>query len=478
MSGPAETNLTPITDRSDLLAWFSRGGRPKAQWAIGAEHEKFLLDKETSQPLPYFGKPGIGEMLATIASSDSAGCSPIQWTKVLEGEHLIALKGSDGSSLTLEPGGQFELSGAILPDLHKICQETSCHLKDVKVACEKIGAKVLSMGFFPKGGREQFSWMPKGRYQIMRDYMPTRGSLGVDMMQRTCTVQVNLDFADEADMIRKMRVSSALQPLATALFANSPFVGGKPSGYKSWRGHIWTDTDNDRCGIPPLVFADNFGFDTWLDYILDVPMYFVRRDNRYINLAGKSFRDFMAGRFAPSLQEEVGQATIGDFADHVTTAFPEVRLKSYIEMRGADAGPWGHLCALPALWVGLLYDSQSLSAAEDLVKHWRYDELLSLREHATRHALEGEVTLGGVKRQLQPIAKEVVSIALSGLKARAIKDNLGRDESRFVEPLLEIASTGKTLADRMLADYHGAWQGDISPLFTGNDYLGGCQQCL
>ena len=339
MSAPQIPGGPPVTSKAQLVEDLESACTPKAEWRIGTEHEKFAYDLRNLRPLPYEGMPGIKALLEGMLRFD--------WEPVLEGENVIALKAADGASVTLEPGGQFELSGAAVETLHQTCNEVNTHLTQVKEVCKEIGAGMIGLGFNPKWRREDIHWMPKGRYRIMRAYMPTRGQLGLDMMLRTCTVQVNLDFDSEADMVKKMRVGVALQPVATALFAASPFSEGKPNGYLSYRSHIWTDTDPDRCGMLDFVFEDGFGFERYVDYLLDVPMYFVYREGAYIDVAGKSFRDFMAGKLAGF---EGQHPTLKDWEDHMSTAFPEVRLKTFLEMRGADGGPWARLCALSAFW--------------------------------------------------------------------------------------------------------------------------------
>src|SRR5579863_361100 len=370
MSAPSLTGGAPITDKRQLVEYLASGAKSPEAWRIGTEHEKFVFRRGDHRRVPYEGPDGILALLE--------GLKRFGWKPVLDAGNLVALS-NDGGAISLEPGGQFELSGAPLRTLHQTCDEVHEHLRQVSVVGEELGIGLLGLGFDPVSRRDEVPWMPKGRYAVMRRYMPLKGKLGLDMMLRTCTVQVNLDFADEADMVRKFRVGLALQPVAVALFANSPFVEGKPSGFVSYRGHVWTDTDPDRTGLLPFVFEQGFGYERYVDYMLDVPMYFVYRDGRYIDVAGQSFRDFLAGRL-PGFPGE--HPTLGDWNDHLTTAFPEVRLKRYLEMRGADGGPWRRLCALPALWTGLLYDQKSLDGAADLVADWTADERETLRREA------------------------------------------------------------------------------------------------
>jgi len=455
MSAPSSAGGSPVTSKRQLVEYMERGCKPRDAWRIGTEHEKFVYDLKGHRPLAYEGRPGIRALLE--------GLERFGWEPVFEGDNVIALRMADGCSITLEPGGQFELSGAPLRNIHETCQEVNEHLRQVKEICGEMGAGMIGLGFHPKATREEMPWMPKGRYRIMKRYMPTRGTLGLDMMTRTCTVQVNLDFASEADMVKKFRVALALQPVATALFANSPFTEGRPNGYLSYRSQIWTDTDPDRSGMLPFVFEDGFGFERWVDYLLDVPMYFIYRDGNYIDVAGKSFRDFMAGR----LEGFEGQVpSIGDWADHVTTAFPEVRLKHYLEMRGADGGPWRRLCALPALWVGLLYDDAALEAAWNLCRGWSAEEREALRAEAPRTALKTPFR-GGT---MQDLAKDVLAIARNGLAARAALDHFGEDEAHFLNALHDIAESGDTPAEELLDAYANRWNGSIEPLFDEYAY--------
>jgi len=449
MSGPSTEKDSPIGGKDDLVAFHASGARPRSEWTIGTEHEKFGFRLDDLRPPAYEGAQGIEAMLR--------GMTRFGWTPVEEHGKVIALL-RDGASVTLEPAGQFELSGAMLENIHETCCETNAHLKEVKTVAEELGLGFLGMGFQPKWRRDEMPWMPKGRYQIMRDYMPKVGSLGLDMMTRTCTVQVNLDFADEADMVKKFRVSLALQPIATALFADSPFTEGKPNGYLSYRSHIWTDTDPDRTGMLDFVFEDGFGFERYVDYLLEVPMYFSYRGGEYIDAAGLSFRDFMAGKL-PVLPGVL--PTMKDWADHMTTAFPEVRLKKYLEMRGADGGPWNRLCALPAFWTGLLYDDESLDAAWDLVRDFSMAERNALRDGVPKQALKLPFRNGTVRE----LALEALKIAGNGLARRNRLNRSGATEAVFLEPLIEFALANETPAERKLALFHGAWQGSVDPLF-------------
>jgi glutamate--cysteine ligase len=445
----------PIDNRDQLVGVFEAGNKPAADWRIGTEHEKFVY-RLSDHGAPSYAEPGGIRDLLT-------GMEAFGWEPVREGENVIAMKGADGA-ISLEPAGQFELSGAPLEDIHGTCAESNRHLAQCREVGDRLGLGFLGVGFWPDKRRDELPVMPKGRYGIMRAHMPRVGNLGLDMMLRTCTIQTNLDYASEADMVRKFRVSMALQPLATALFANSPFTEGKPNGFKSFRSHIWTDTDPARTGTLPFVFEDGFGFERYTDYALDVPMYFVYRGGSYIDAAGLSFRDFLDGRLAVLPGEK---PTLGDWKDHLSTAFPEVRMKSYLEMRGADGGRWDRICALPAFWVGLLYDNVALDAAWDVVKAWTADDHDRLRAEVPRHALAAANPNGG---SLQDLAKQVLAIADAGLARRARRNRMGDTEQGFLNPLREIAQSGLTNADRMLALYAGAWAGNVAPVYTAESY--------
>ncbi|WP_411287380.1 glutamate--cysteine ligase [Phenylobacterium sp.] len=437
----------------DLVRWFAEGSKPASAWRVGAEHEKFVFHLGSHAPVPY--EPGGIKALLD-------GLTRFGWKPVIEGGHVIALE-RGAANVSLEPGGQFELSGAPLETIHDICEETGAHLQEVKVVADELGLGFLGLGFTPIWRRDQVPVMPKGRYKIMREYMPKVGSMGLDMMFRTCTVQANLDFGSEADMVSKFRVSLALQPIATALFANSPFIEGKPTGFLSARANVWTDTDNDRTGMLDFVFADGFGFATYANYALDVPMYFVKREGRYIDVAGRSFRDFMDGKLAELPGE---RPTLKDFADHTTTIFPEVRLKQYLEMRGADSGPWSRLCALPALWMGVLYDAASLAAAWDLCKDWNIEDHERLRADVSRQGLKAQIA----GRTVQDIALDMLEIARAGLKRRNRLSGGLVDETGYLAELDEIAASGITPAERLLELYETRWKGDAGKVFEDFAY--------
>ena len=455
MSAPAQPSGEPVTSKAQLVEHIAAGCKPPERWRIGTEHEKFAYTLDDLRPLPYDGPRGVKAMLEGLAR--------FGWRVVEENGNVIALTADSGASVTLEPGGQLELSGAPVETIHETCREVNDHLRQVKQVASGLNIGFLGLGFNPKWRREDIPWMPKGRYAIMGRYMPTRGGLGLDMMLRTCTVQVNLDFASEADMVRKFQVSLALQPVATALWANSPFVEGRPTGFQSYRSHVWTDTDPDRSGMLPFVFEQGMGFERYVDYALDVPMYFVYRDGRYIDAAGQSFRDFLAGRL-PAFPGR--HPTIGDWADHLTTVFPEVRLKQYLEMRGADGGPWRRLCALPAFWVGLLYDTQSLDAAWDIVKDWTVEDHAQLRAEVPRHALRTKFH----GRTVQDLALDVLEIAEDGLRRRDRRNAQGRDESIYLETLRHAANTGETPADELLTAFHQRWGESVDPVFREYAY--------
>ncbi|WP_312487917.1 glutamate--cysteine ligase [Sphingomonas sp.] len=439
-----------IESRDQLIASFARGEKPSDRWRIGTEHEKFVYALGDHHAPSYDEASGIRALLGELEQYG--------WAPVIEGGNVIALTGTDGS-ISLEPAGQFELSGAPLDNLHETCAETGRHLAQVKAAGDTLGLGFLGLGMWPDKTRAELPIMPKGRYAIMLRHMPRVGSLGLDMMLRTSTIQVNLDYASEADMVKKFRVGLALQPLATALFANSPFTEGKPNGKLSFRSHIWSDTDPARTGMLPFVFEDGFSYERYADYALDVPMYFVYRDGKYIDAAGLSFRDFLKGELSV-LPGEL--PTIDDWNDHLSTAFPEVRLKTFLEMRGADGGPWNRICALPALWVGLLYDNGALDAAWDLVKGWSLTERQSLRDAVPELALDAPLPGGG---RLRDIAGEVLDIAHAGLAARGRLNGAGDNETGFLDPLREIVRSGKVPAQVLLDRYHGEWGGDISRVY-------------
>ncbi len=450
MAAPSSGGGPVIESKQQLIDWIADGEKPKDAWRIGTEHEKFAFRRSDHAPLPYDGEPGIRDLLE--------GLQRFGWEPVFEGENVIALTGGSGANISLEPGGQFELSGAPLETLHQTCDEVHEHLRQLREVNGELDVAMMGMGFHPTLTREAAPWMPKGRYKIMREYMTKVGSMGHDMMLRTCTVQVNLDFADEADMVRKVRVGMALQPIATALFANSPFREGQPTDYLSLRSHVWTDVDNDRSGILPFVFDDDFGYERYVDYVLDTPMYFVYRDGGYVDASGQSFRDFMAGKLPARPGEH---ATMGDWSDHTTTIFPEVRLKKYIEMRGADGGPWRRVCALPAFWVGLLYDDVALDAAVDMISDWTAQEVIDLRNAVPRHGLATPFR----NRTMLELAREALEISRAGLKARAEEDFWGQDESHFLSTLEQIADSGLTPAENKLAAFHGRWDGNVERAF-------------
>jgi len=439
-----------VENRDDLLSVFAGGEKPADRWRIGTEHEKFVYRVEDMRAPSYDEPGGIRDLLN--------GLTQFGWKPVVENGNVIALSGPDGT-ISLEPAGQFELSGAALENLHETCSEAGRHLNQCKEIGERLGVGFLGLGMWPDKARSDLPVMPKGRYKIMLNYMPKVGNLGLDMMLRTCTIQVNLDYSSEADMVRKFRVGLALQPVATALFANSPLTEGKPNGYKSFRSHIWEDTDPDRTGMLPFVFEEGFGYERYLDYALDVPMYFVYRDGRYIDVAGESFRAFIDGRL-PQLPGE--KPRLSDFVDHLSTIFPEVRLKSFLEMRGADGGRWSRICALPALWVGLLYDSAALDAAWDLVKDWSIEERTRLRHAVPRTALDTPSPGGGT---VQDLAAQVLEIATEGLNGRSRLNSAGDNESGFLDPLREVVATGVTPADRLLDKYENEWNGDMSRIY-------------
>ncbi|UWR45475.1 glutamate--cysteine ligase [Phaeobacter inhibens] len=447
----------PIERHEQLAEYLASGCKPRDQWRIGTEHEKFGYCKDSLKPLPFEGARSIVAVLEGLR--DRHG-----WSEVREGGHLIGLE-KDGANVSLEPGGALELSGAPLETIHETCDEVNTHLREVKDIADEIGVGFIGLGAAPIWSHEEMPLMPKGRYKLMDAYMGKVGTMGRTMMRRTCTVQVNLDFGSEADMVQKMRVAIALQPVATALFANSPFLEGTPNNHKSWRSRVWRDLDADRTGMVPFVFDEGFGFERWVEYALDVPMYFVYRDGQYIDALGMSFRAFLKGEL-PALPGQT--PTLSDWADHLTTAFPEARIKKYMEMRGADGGPWRRLCALPAFWVGMMYDQSSLDAAWDLAKGWDAETREALRVAASEQGLQAQV--GNIK--MHDLAREVVAISEAGLKsrARAGAGGLVPDETHFLNALKDSIETGKVPADELLDRYHGDWNGDLSRIYSEYSY--------
>jgi glutamate--cysteine ligase len=449
----------PIQSRDDLVRQLSKGCRPKTEWRIGTEHEKFVYDLKTHKPVAYDGRPGIRQLLE--------GMQRFGWQPVREGDNVIGLVGSgaqEGASISLEPGGQFELSGAPLATVHETCAEVATHQQQTREVAAEIGAGVLGFGFAPDWTLAETPVMPKGRYDIMRNYMPKVGGYGLDMMLRTCTVQVNLDFESEADMVKKFRVGLALQPITTALLANSPFREGRPSGFLSYRAQVWTDVDNARAGMLPFAFEDGMGFERYVDYALDVPMYFVYRDGKYHDVAGKSFRDFLA-RKIPEVAEF--EPSMSDWADHLTTIFPEVRLKQFLEMRGADGGQWRRICGMPALWVGLIYDSVALDAAWDMVKDWTAEERQALRDLVPKQGFQAPFRNTNVRE----LARRMLEISGEGLRRRASLDSAGMSEDGFINPLRELVARGQTRAEELLHSFNTEWKGDMSRLFTAYNFL-------
>ena len=449
-SAPAPT----VRSRDDLIAWIAAGSKPAERWRIGTEHEKFLFHTDTLRPVPYAGPRGVRALMESLIAR-------FGWLPIMEGDNIIALKrpdGEAGGTVSLEPGGQFELSGDPLRTVHEVGAETHTHLSQCLEVGAPLGIGFLGVGFSPNWTLDETPRMPKQRYQVMTRYMPTVGKRGLDMMYRTATIQVNLDFADEADMVKKFRVSLALQPVATAIFACSPFTEGRPNGFLSMRSEVWRDTDRDRTGLLPFVFEPGMSFARYVDYALDVPMYFVYRGGRYIDVAGASFADFLAGRLA-QLPGEL--PTEDDWSDHLTTLFPEVRMKRFLEMRGADGGRWRRICAVPALWTGLLYDRASLDAAWDLVKDWSAEERQAMRDAVPKTALRTPFRRATVLE----VARQALAIAQGGLKRRAFVDAEGRDESVFLEPLETILRSGLTPAEEILARCESEWGRSTAPLF-------------
>ncbi len=453
-----DADLRPVECRNQLVEYMEAGCKPPSEWRIGTEHEKFAFRTTDLSPVPYEGADGIAALLNRLHER-------FGWERSMEDANIIGLVAPDeiGGAITLEPGGQVELSGAPVASLHQTCDEVHTHLAQVRGVGTELGIGFLGLGFAPSWSLDDISRMPKGRYGIMRRYMARVGTLGLDMMHRSCTVQVNLDFGSETDMVKKLKVGLALQPIVTALFANSPFTEGQPNGYLSYRARIWRDTDFDRTGLLPWAFEDGMGFERYVDYALGVPMYFVHRDGGYIDVAGASFRDFLDGK----LERLPGERpNIGDWVNHLTTLFPEARAKRFIEMRGADGGPWRGLCALPALWVGLIYDEDALSAAWDIARDWTQEQRSQLRVDAATQALGARI--GG--RTVREIASELLEIARAGLRARNEVDSFGDNEEHFLNAVESVVEEGRTPADEMLAKFHGEWGGNISHVFEEYAY--------
>src|ERR1700692_2791095 len=452
-----QIDMTPLGTRDELVARFETGSKSPPQFRIGHEHEKFPFLIEGHRPVPYEGGRGIRVLLEGMQHL-------LGWEPISEGNNIIGLADvTGGGAISLEPGGQFELSGAPAETVHQTSAEIMAHLAQLREVARPLGIGFLGLGMTPDWTRADMPMMPKGRYRIMTAYMPKVGTYGLDMMYRTCTVQTNLDFSSEADMVKKLRVSLALQPVGTALFANSPFTEGKPNGFLSFRSEIWRDTDNQRAGMLPWAFEPGMGFERWVDYALDVPMYFVKRDDRYIDVAGQSFRDLFAGKL-PGLPGE--RATVSDWANHISSIFPEVRLKRYLEMRGADSGPLPNLLALSAFWAGILYDDLSLDAAWDLVKDWTADERQKLRDDVPKQALAAKIR----GRTVFALATDALKLARAGLTRRKHLDIGGRDETRYLEVLEDRLARGTTAAQELLAKYHGPWGGSVDPIYTEDAY--------
>lgn len=452
------TDQTPLGTLNDMAAYMAAGAKPKEKFRIGTEHEKFAFFRADNSPVPYFGEASISALLTGMQAK-------LGWEPIMDGENIIGLGEQHGmGAISIEPGGQFELSGAPLETLHQTCKESNQHLAVLRDVAEPMGIRFLGIGGSPKWSLAETPRMPKSRYEIMTRYMPKVGSQGLDMMYRTCTIQVNLDFSSEADMRQKMRVSMKLQSLATALFASSPFTEGKPNGLLSWRGDIWRDTDNRRAGVLPFTFSKDFSFGDYVNWAIDAPMYFVVRDGKYHDCTHITFRQFMNGALKGEIADWEPQ--LGDWTNHLSTLFPDVRLKRFLEMRGADGGPWRRICALPALWVGLLYDDAALAAADEMTADWTVEDVVAMRDAVPAQGLKASVA----GRPLMEVAREVVEISRTGLKARAQLNSEGQDESVFLNTLDEVLAKRTTLADDMLALYHGRWNGSVDPVFVDYQY--------
>ncbi len=447
------SDATPIESRDQLVATLASGAKPKSEWRVGTEHEKFGFYLADHTPVPYEGPRGIRRLLEAMEGL-------LGWHRIEDGDRIIGLTDPLGlGAISLEPGGQLELSGAPLKTIHQTCREVNAHLAQVRECATPLGIGFLGSGFSPKWSLGEIPVMPKQRYDIMRAYMPKVGGRGLDMMLRTCTIQANLDFSDEADMVKKMRVALALQPVVTALFANSPFAEGRPNGYQSYRAEMWRDTDPARTGMLPFAFEDGFGFERYVDWALDVPMYFVKRGDRYYDVTGTTFRSYLSGCLDNALPD--AQPTMADWKNHLSTLFPEVRLKNYLEMRGADGGPGRRICAVPALWVGLLYDSVSLDGAEEIVKTWTGADREALRDAVPKYGLKATVR----GRSVRDIGRDIVALARAGLSRRSYLNGEGIDETIFLSSVEEVLASGMTPADQVMREYERDWHGDIDRMF-------------
>ncbi len=452
------TDQTPISSVQELTDYLAGGCRPAESFRIGTEHEKFAFFRDDHSPVPYFGEASISALLKGMQQK-------LGWEPIIDEGNIIGLAEANGmGAISIEPGGQFELSGAPLENLHETCKESNHHLATLREIAEPMGIRFLGIGGSPLWTYDETPQMPKSRYAIMTRYMPKVGTQGLDMMYRTCTIQVNLDFSSEADMRQKMRVSMKLQSLATALFASSPFTEGKPNGLLSWRGDIWRDTDNRRSGVLPFAFKPDFGFNDYVEWALDVPMYFIVRDGKYRDCTHMTFREFMAGALKGEIAE--WQPNLGDWTNHLSTLFPDVRLKRFLEMRGADGGPWRRICALPAFWVGLLYDQTALDAADALTADWSVEDVIAMRDTVPAQGLKARIA----GRDLLDVARDVVSISRQGLQARKRLNSEGQDESVFLNPLDEVLAKKATLAEDLLSLYHGRWNNSVLPVFEEYQY--------
>ncbi|MER0238571.1 glutamate--cysteine ligase [Fulvimarina sp. MAC8] len=452
------SNATPIGSIDDLTAYLKGGEKPASDFRIGTEHEKFAFYLDDLSPVPYEGDRGIAKILEGLQALSG-------WEPILDDGRIIGLFNDDeGGAISLEPGGQFELSGAPLQTIHETCRESNRHLAEVRSIAKELGIGFLGIGSSPTWTLDETPIMPKSRYDIMRAYMPEVGTRGLDMMLRTTTIQVNLDFADEADMRRKMQIGMKLQPIATALFANSPFTEGKPNGLVSWRSEVWHDVDNNRSGLLPFVFKDDFTYRDYVEWALDVPMYFVSREGHYNRATDVTFRQFLdgalKGRFADA------EPNMGDWTNHLSTLFPDVRLKRFIEMRGADGGPWRRICALPAFWVGLLYAPGALNKVEELTRDFTFEEVSELRQRVPKEGFRTPFRDGTVL----DLARECVRISREGLIARANRNDEGNDESFFLAPLEEVVARGTTSAEELVRLYEEQWGRSMQQVFKNLVY--------
>lgn len=447
-----------------LTGWFSAAEKPRARFRVGTEHEKFGFlqtpspSDDARPPLPYDGPRGIESILNAIADDPVDAAAHGAWTPATDNGRTIALFRGD-ASITLEPGGQFELSGAPFSSLHDTQREVDEHVALLQRHCRPRGVGFVGLGFHPTATWDEMPLVPKGRYAVMARYMPTVGKRGLDMMKRTATVQANYDWLNERDMVASYQTALVVAPLVAALFANAPFVQGRPSGALSERQRVWSDTDPHRAGFPPAILADDFSYERYVQWALDVPMYFVRRDGLHHDVAGASFRAFMSEGLVIDGQRV--RATLRDFADHLTTVFPEVRLKRVLEVRSADVGPPSRLVALPAIYKGILYDDTARDRARALMEGVTSAELWSLRADVAVRGFAATFRGESILHRCRALVEE----AHAGLARLAVKNAAGDDESIYLRSLHDVVASGRTFAEHLLQRYETVWGRSLAPLW-------------